>query len=180
MKKLENFVELGLNVTWKLIDIGFKGEENNKFTFYFKNNLSAKNVIDYAISLMQKCKNIDDNIFELACENEKNEYEVNNYVKKLAQNENTEYDVELKKWQILYILNHLPDADKAEIDFGRGLVELTEIWVSLACPSNFPNIFQGVNNDLAPEEYYSPGNYEKFRCELVEWISDEIQRIKSL
>ena len=64
MRKLENIKIKGFCITWKLIDLGYKGCD------YFQNELSTREIIDYAISIMMDDENTDNIITELACEYE--------------------------------------------------------------------------------------------------------------
>lgn len=64
MIKLTDFKKYGFHITWKLIYIGFRGNE------IFKYNLNAKDVINYAIEQIEN--NIDDDlVYELACMRQK-------------------------------------------------------------------------------------------------------------
>ena len=169
MKKLKIFNELGLCITWKLIDLGFKGSE------VFQGELSTKEIIDFAVSIMEKGQNADADVINLACEYEANADGVDKYVKQLAQKENTEYCFEYRKWRVLYVLHNLP---APETEFIEGLIALGDIWVKLNFPSDSPHVFQGRYNNIAPEQYYTQGNYNNLFRRHVEWINTEMSQIK--
>jgi hypothetical protein len=171
MTKLENFNELGFSITWKLINLGFKGSN------FFKNELSSKDIIDFAVSIMAREQDLDADIVDLACECDVNVDEVDKYVKKLAEKENTEHDLDYRKWQVLYVLRHLP---KPEAEFIGGLIELGDIWSQFDFPSYSPHIFQGRNNSITPEQYYTQENYNNLLHKHAEWIDGEINQIKFL
>lgn len=170
MIKIEDFEELKLKITWKLLDIGFMGSET------FRNELSSQEVIDYAIFEMSNDNN-DEDVIGLACEYSKNTYDVNDYLKKLVSKENTTYEIEFRKWRVVYVKKQLIEpAD----DYLNGLLELGDIWVKFDFPEDSPHIFQGINNNIAPGQYYTEENYKKLFEKHLMWISDEINHINSL
>ena len=76
MIKLNDFKQYGFYVTWKLIDIGFRGND------IFKYNLEARDIINYAIEKIEN--NSEDNlIYELASMYETETEEINKILKKL-------------------------------------------------------------------------------------------------
>lgn len=84
MIKLNNFKQYGFYITWKLINIGFRGND------IFKYNLEARDIINYAIEKIEN--NSEDNlIYELASMYETETEEINKILKKLS----------LKKKQLL-------------------------------------------------------------------------------
>ena len=170
MIKLDNFSEVGFYITWKLIDIGFKGSD------VFQNELSAKDIIDFAISIVSDEQDIDENIVDLACEYNNNDDKVDFYVKKLARKEISEYSLEYRKWRILYVMHHLP---KAEIEYINGLIELGDIWAKFNFPSDSPHVFQGRDNSITPEHYYTQDNFNDLLRRHNEWIDLEVSQIKA-
>jgi len=164
-----NFSEIGIGITWKLIDLGFKGSD------VFKNELSAKEIIDFATMQMLKTLDEEADIASLACEYVTNEDEINDLVKKLALKEDTEYCIEYRKWQVLYVKMHLP---KADTDFFAGLLELGDIWCTLEFPTDSPHIFQGKDNNITPKQYYTQENYNYLLRKHVEWIENEVRALQ--
>jgi len=170
MSKLEKFNELGVRITWKLIDLGFKRSD------IFKDELSTREIIDYAISIMIKEDNVAVDIIDLACEYDTNVDKINKCVKKLAEKENAKYEFEYRKWRVIYVLRNLPNC---EVDFINGLIELGDIWVKLGFPSDSPHLFQGRHNDVIPDQYYTQKNYDALLHRHIEWIKNEIGAIKT-
>jgi len=168
MRKLENIKIKGFCITWKLIDLGYKGCD------YFQNELSTREIIDYAISIMMDDENTDNIITDLACEYETQEDKVDRYVKQLAEKENTEYDLEYRKWRVLYVMQNLPNP---EMEFINGLIELGDIWAKFDFPSDSPHVYQSRQNDMTPEQYYTQENFSKLLSKHKEWIDSEVNHI---
>lgn len=172
MIKIVDFEELKLNITWKLLDIGFMGST------HFRNELSSQEIIDYAIFEMSKnSDNEDEDVINLACENSKNIYKVNDYLKNLASKENTTYEIEFRKWRLVYVKKQLL---KPADDFLSGLLELGDIWVKFDFPQDSPHMFQGRNNIITPEQYYTEENYKILFQKHLNWLLEEIDKIKFL
>ena len=170
MIKLDDFRTAGFPITWKLIDIGFKGSDK------FANQLLSSDIVDYAISRMgDDCE--DSDIVDLACEYEANVWEIDKYVKRLSQRENSQYDIEFWKWRVVYVLKKLPDPNT---EFIHGLMDLGDIWIEFDFPEDSPHIFQGRNNCITPEQYYTLENYHALLQRHHEWADNEIKHILAL
>lgn len=170
MIRVEYLENNEFEITWKAIDIGFRGEG------IFVNQLSVRNIIDYALLQMEQ-GNEDEVLTELACEYDTNFEEVDRLVKVLANNEGTSYNIEFRKWRVLYVRRSLP-MDKTE--YVKGLIELRDIWVELDFPEDSSHVFQGKENDVAPEQYYSKENYLSLLQKHREWIQREISELKNM
>lgn len=169
MIKLKSFTDLGLKITWKLINIGFKGSEQ------FHDELGVEDILNYAILKIEEL-NCDD-VIELACQSKKNVYEIDNIIKRLSKNESSNIHFEYRKWRAVYILTHLKFNKKNFID---GLVELGDIWAKFDFPKDSPHVFQGRYNSITPEEYYTEENYKNLYRKHLNWIICEIKSIKKL
>jgi hypothetical protein len=169
MIKIEDFRELEFKITWRLIDIGFMGSET------FRNELSSQEIIDYAIFVCNNNIN-DEDIINLACEYSENIDKVDSYLKNLVSKERTSNEIELKKWRVVYVKKQL---SKPSTDFISGLIELGDIWAKFNFPEDSPHIFQGINNDITPEQYYTEENYKKLLKTHFIWLSDEISKLKT-
>lgn len=164
MTKLIEFSNYGLMITWSLINIGYRGSE------IFKEELTAEEIINYSISRVVE---EDDNplVFELACEFAQNRNEVAVYVEKLTIQENKDYEIEFRKWRVLYVINHLPNPN---MEYVKGLLELGDIWAFFNFPKDSPHVYQGRNNKLTPNQYYTQENFDKLLEKHREWIVKEI------
>ena len=143
MIKLNDFKQYGFYVTWKLIDIGFRGND------IFKYNLEARDIINYAIEKIEN--NSEDNlIYELASMYETETEEINKILKKLSLKEKTTFNLEFRKWRIIYVINTIKNIDKN--DYISGLIELGDLWEKLGYPQDTTQNIQGRNNTNTPEE----------------------------
>lgn len=117
MIKIENFIDYGFLVTWKLISIGFKGSD------MFKNQLGVNDILDYAILKMQE-DNCEELVYELACEYPGNVNEIDDLLKVLAKDECSDEYLEFRKWRIICVSKKLQCKNENLI---YGLMELAEI-----------------------------------------------------
>jgi hypothetical protein len=168
MIKLDEFREYDFKLTWRLINIGYKGSE------IFKGQLTSNDVIDFA---MQKVMEGDKNptVFELSCEYAQNGEEISKCIDKLTLYENVDYDIEYRKWRVIYVINHLP---KPDVEFVSGLLELGDIWSAFDFPTDSPHVYQGRNNNLTPEQYYTQEKFDELLKKHKEWIDKEIALLK--
>jgi hypothetical protein len=169
MIKINDFKNLGFVINWKLINIGFRGSD----TFY--NELAIEDVLDYAISLIEEL-NISQLVVELACEYSDNILEIENLVKLLAEQEDSNYELEFRKWRVTYVYKQLGPKLDNYID---GLVELGDIWSKFEFPEDSPHVIQGRNNSITPTDYYKSDNYEYLYNKNLAWIKEESEFIKN-
>ena len=167
MIRIDDIVKMGFSVTWKAIDIGFKGSK------VFCNELSTRDVIDYALTQLEK-QDGDETLAELAFEYDNDVESVNHLVKELANKESTDYGVEFRKWCILYVEKNLPNEND---DYIAGLLKLGDIWAALDFPEESPHIYQGRGNDITPKQYYTEENYRELLCKHKEWIDKEAKQL---
>ncbi|MBP3800973.1 MAG: DUF2247 family protein [Clostridia bacterium] len=172
MIELRNFKDKELNISWKLIDIGFHGSKE------FYEELSSKDIINYAISTSEndfKDLAYKRLVEKIACEYEDNYEKLDYIIKELVKLENNiDYKLEFRKWVYMYVYINL----KKNSDYIQGLIELTELWAKLNFPDFSPHIVQGVNNDIIPQEYYTAENYNNLLRKHFEWLEAELENIK--
>jgi hypothetical protein len=165
MMQLKEFSDLKLDITWNLIDIGFRGSEN------FKNELSAKEIINYSSDLLNQ--GVDNlRIAELAAEKDSNIDEIDNLIRSLAKSEkDVDRGEEQQKWTVAYVVKCLKTKYSNCVD---GLMELGNIWLKIGLPSNTPHVFQGLNNDIPPADYYTCENYDRLYDAHLKWVQKEL------
>lgn len=168
--KLQEFKKLELSITWTLIDIGYKGSK------IFQDELSSNEVINYAISLLDY-DNYSWEVLELAGEKEVNTEEIDRHIKILSSYEMCNRDVEFEKWVVWYVSKHIQKKYDNYID---GLIELGDIWIKLGMPKDSPHIFQGLNNGISPQKYYTLENYENLYDAHVKWLNDKLLRLRHI
>jgi hypothetical protein len=166
---ITQFKNYNFTITWKLLYLGFKGSAE------FGSQLSTNDILNYAIEKLED--NCDDKLIcDLAIEREDNTAGIVCILKKLADREDTDMTVELRKWRVLTVANELKTKNDNFID---GLVSLTDLWITLNYPEDTPHIFQGRNNSITPEEYYTEENYCMLYEKHIKWLNAEIKFIKS-
>ena len=168
MIALNEFKSLGLSITWALIDIGFKGDET------FGGELSPIDILNYAASLLQQ-EVYPEEVAELAGELEQNVDDIDRYVKILSSQEGIDRNIEFQKWMVCYVNSHL----KKNNNVVNGLVELGAMWIKLGMPPNAPYVFQGVNNNVSPADYYTSQNYERLLRQHGLWIEEQLIKLHS-
>lgn len=164
---IKEFEKLGMSITWTLIDIGYKGSEA------FKDQLSVQEIINYAILLLESGQ-VNEKIINIAGESHQNEEKANEYIKILAKSENVDRELEYEKWIVWYVNHGVQEKFEDPI---TGLLELGNLWLSLGEIPDCPHVFQGVNNDILPEEYYTRENYERLYNAHKEWLKEKIRYI---
>lgn len=165
MIKLEDFEKNGFKITWKSLYICFNDSNYS---------LSPVEIINYATLLLKD--QVDKTIACLAaCQIDETDY-IKQYLEMLSQTENSNYDIEEKKVRLVYVIKNMPNQN---IDYITGLIELGNIWSSLDFPKDSPHIFQGRNNTISPNDYYTRDNYNYLYQKHLEWIEKEKKQINN-
>ena len=169
MVKIKDFIEIGFKISWTLLNMGFNGSE------MFKKQLEGQDIINYAVAKMEGG---DDSleVVSLASTNATNDNAIDELLVKMASNENIDNDVEYRKWRVIYVLKHLPND---QVDYIQGLIVLGDIWATLDYPNDSPHVFQGRNNLMTPNEYYTQENYFQLLKNHREWIDKEVSQVLS-
>ena len=47
-------------------------------------------------------------------------------------------------------------------------------------PKDSPHIFQGLNNGISPQKYYTLENYENLYDAHVKWLNDKLLRLRHI
>lgn len=170
MIKIKDFYEKGFQITWSLLNIGFDGST------IFKKQLTGQDIIEYAISKIEDGDESLD-IVLLASSSASNPEEIKELLKKLSNNEKVDTNIEFRKWRVMYVEKHLSYIHN---DYIQGLLDLGDIWAMLNFPDDSPHIFQGRNNSITPEEYYTQENYENLLETHKRWIKEETSYLRSL
>lgn len=168
MIKLDDFKKYGLNITWTIVDIGYNSEK-------FKHLLNAQDIINYSIELLENGDRSLD-VTLLASANGGNIEEISELIRKLAKNETKNYNIEFKKWRVIYLINYLPKNQK---DYIQGLIDIGDIWAMFDFPYDSPHVFQGRNNSITPAEYYTQENFVKLMKSHEIWIENELADLRN-
>jgi hypothetical protein len=169
-----NYIELfsnnSIRITWTSILIGIEGPGK------FNRLLEWEEVIQYAIDEVNKQQGDSDVVKEIAFSYSNEGDLLYKLVLDLSNSENIDREVELKKWIVILLSEHLKNTPENPL---YGILHLTEFWEKFNYPDDSPHIVQGMGNEIKPEEYYSKENYEKCVLEHKNWILHELKNIKA-
>ena len=164
---LGQLIQLGFKINWLLLQIGYCGDD------FIAQQFSKKDIVAYALEQLEEID--DDLIIMLVCE-ENDSYEFTNILHKLAKRERSSKEIQMRKLRALILSRSfaaLPD------DYMEGLIELTDIWISLGLPEDCPHVIQGRYNSLSPNDYYTKEMYETLKMKNFNWLDREISYIIS-
>lgn len=169
MIKIRDFTEKGFRISWTLLNMGWDGSAK------FKKQLAGQDIIDFAISKMEDGDESTDVVL-LASSHAANTEEISELLKGLSDGEEVNADIEFRKWRAIYVSKNLPDI---QAEYIQGLIELGDIWALLDFPDDSPHVFQGRNNSITPNEYYTKENYIKLLEKHQEWLQKEIADLRN-
>lgn len=164
MIRLENVKQLGLSITWRLLYVAICEKQ-----------LQEKDVIEYAIEKLEEGDDRSE-VCELAGSYVDEQEDIRNLLWELLKQENTKDDNEKRKLRAVIVNNALRIKYDNYID---GLMNLTDLWISLGYPSDSPHIIQGRDNNITPSEYYTADNYNLLYERNVEWLMTELEYLKT-
>ena len=96
-------------------------------------------------------------------------------IKPLSDLEHGDTIFELRKWRVIMLGEVL---EKLKNDTVYDLVALSEFWQSFGFQSDSPMEFQGVGNNIRPEDYYTDENMKQSVITNREWLQREMENIK--
>lgn len=163
MIKLEDIKELGLTITWRLLYKGICEEQ-----------LETEDVIKYAIEKLEEGDDSDE-VCELVGTYVDEQDEILKLLCELSERESTQDDFENRKIRAVIVSNALKTKNDNCIN---GLMDLTDLWISLGYPSDSPHIIQGKCNNITPTEYYTMENYNFLYMKNMEWLRKELEWLK--
>lgn len=169
MIKIRDFIEKGFGISWTLLNMGWYGSAK------FKRQLAGQDIIDFAMSKMEDGDESIDVVL-LASSRATDTEEISELLKRLSGGEKVDADNELRKWRAIYVSKNLPDI---QAEYMQGLIELGDIWALLDFPDDSPHVFQGRNNSITPNEYYTKENYIKLLEKHQEWLEKEIADLRN-
>lgn len=168
MNKLKELENMNFKITWKLINIGLFGYE------LINSQITKKDIYDYEEELLAN-NSFKFNDVVLLTDKSLSDTEFRELIYKFSKNEKTEMEFESEKW-IVYLTKKMLDTLNKK-DYFNSLLEISEFWISLGQPKNSPHIFQAVNNNITPKEYYTKEMFEKVLYIHEKWIKKEVKQI---
>jgi hypothetical protein len=167
---LKKFEDNNLSVNWTTILIGLKGPGK------FEGKLSIGDVTNYAISKIEQNSSQCEEVLILAGLNEEDSELVYKYVKNLADGEDKDKEVELRKWIVILLKDVINTINPDPLN---GLIQFTEFWEKFDYPKFSPHIIQGINNTITPKEYYTPENFKRIVNLHDLWVKKEKEKLSS-
>lgn len=162
INKFDLFKSNNLKVNWTTIIIGWRGFGK------FPRQLSAKDVIDYAVSLVSDDESQPAEVWELASLSVSDTEKIYEILSRFPMNN---WEQEQRKWRAILVKQLLVDIPT---DYIQGLITLTDFWDKFGFPDDSPHILQGINNEISPTDYYTQENYTKILEAHRKWIESEI------
>ena len=164
-----NEIEKSKQLDWGVIYLGCQGLPIG--------NISAKNVSNYASTQLIETLSSEESfvsIAELSFCTQITSDTINmlGTICKIKQIYLTE---SRKKWLLFSLqelLNDLPN------DILYGPLKLNQFWLEWGDLKESPNIIQGVNNSLTPNEFYSRENFNSMILNHRLWLNNELNLLK--
>lgn len=163
LDNLDQLIQFGFQINWTLLQIGYYGYK------FIPKLLTEQDISSYAIEQL-KLSNNKLVMILLACIGY-DDYKFEQVLQKLIKDERVNKELQIRKWRVLLVfrcVKSLPD------NYTDGLIELTELWISLGIPDDCPHIIQGHRNNLSPHEYYTQAMYNVLKKKNEEWLHKEI------
>ena len=142
MTYIEKMLKGGIPVNWLTIKIGWDGPGN------YTRLLSTADVIAYAGSLFEDDAEQPAEVLKLASAYDGEEGLVDACIRKLASEEKSQPSLEIRKWRLVLLEDHLKTLGDDPL---YGLMGLNEFWAGFGYPNDSPQII----SDYTPENYQS-------------------------
>ncbi len=165
MMTLECIKQFGLPITWRLLSIAI-----------CDGYLQREDAIAYAIEQLE-AGNGQIAVCELASTYPSEKDDISVLLKRLAAQEDTTNELEWRKLRAVIVNEALKEKKENCVD---GLISLTELWISLGCPSDSPHVIQGQNNSIAPKDYYTDQNYDLLYEKNAKWLKRELEFLREI
>lgn len=167
MNKLNEFIKIGFQVTWKVMDIGLFGAQN------IPTQLSRIELFEYLDQLLVSENEQTDNVIALICEQD-DVIKADRLLHTLAENDGSNFLIQLRKWRA-YLLNHL--LINISKDCLQGLIELMDFWTLVGISDDCPHVFPEKNKSLSVQKYFTDSTYNKLIDINRNWLKGEIAKI---
>lgn len=159
--------KFGFLINWTFLLIGYCGSSNIPV------QVTKQEICDYAVSQLENKIDSNELIIDLVSTGT-DDFEFRRTLEKLSSNEQTDFNLQVRKWRVILVKETLETLPKNAFD---GLIALSELWVTLEFPDGCPHIFQGRNNSISPEEYYTDNTLSSVLERHGSWINSEIKEI---
>ena len=169
MNPLKKIEEMGLSVTWRLLEIGLCGSQK------IPPVLMYSDIVAYLdCSLIHDCQQAD-RIITLLCFREET-LKIKELIKEYAKQESSNLSLQQRKWRAYLLQSCL---DSLSDDCLQGLMELMEFWISMDRPKESPFDFPKSTGTLIKQSYFTPSVYQIQRMKNYLWLNQEISAIQN-
>ena len=113
MNKINELEKLGFKINWKLIDIGYRGDDF----------LSKQDIIEYTYFIIETDESMSSKALELlSYGNDMYMFDIT--LSQLSRNSNADIESQKRKWIVLIIIKAIENFDS---DYTEGLLELNDV-----------------------------------------------------
>lgn len=186
--KIDEIKKLGLKITWKLLYLGFsKNNVFKQFSLDLDNDLDE--IVKYAIEKLELGEE-NDLLYEITS---LYKYETSlafDILYKLAEEENSDYEIEIRKIRLAIIykntkikndnfIDGLMDLQDLLLELEYGLEDRLDLQHLLPELEDIPIIIQCRSN-IYPTEYYKQETYDTMYKNIMIWQENELSFLKSI
>ncbi|EKG2418054.1 DUF2247 family protein [Listeria monocytogenes] len=175
MNYINEFKEYDIPFSWNELKVGRFGYSDNNF--YLQEMLDNELVMKYTLDYLSK--NIEEQnpyLWELGslCRpyDESELYKLLDELKEsIAQDLKSYY-----RWRWILVNNLLNKISNK--DYVNALLEVSEFWLDLNSPFDMPYQYQGIENKLEPQQFYTEKHFYEVISNHKKWLDNEKEKLK--
>ncbi|EIA19505.1 DUF2247 family protein [Listeria fleischmannii] len=170
MNYIDEFKKNDIPFSWRELKIGRWGYSDKEF--YLQSILDDEFVMKYTLDYLSKNEKEENSyVWELGSlfspYDENEIYRLLNLIAISNEKDLTSY----YRWRWILVNNLLQKIlDK---DYVNALLEVSEFWLDLKSPIDMPYQYQGVENKLTPQEFYTKEHLCKVISDHKKWLEVE-------
>ncbi|ALS02147.1 hypothetical protein ATZ33_12375 [Enterococcus silesiacus] len=175
MNCVDEFKKNNIPFSWNEIKVGRFGYSDNEF--YLQGILDDEFVMKYTLDYLSKNEN-EENSYVWELGSLFSPYDENEIYKllDLIEDSNEKDLMSYYRWRWILVNNLLKKIlDK---DYVNALLEISEFWLDFKSPFDMPYQYQGVENKLTPQEFYTEEHLSKVISDHRRWLEDEKENLK--
>lgn len=175
MNCINKFKKNDIPFSWNELKVGRFGYSDNNF--YLQGILDDEFVMKYTLDYLSKNENEENSyLWELgSLFSPYNENEIYNLLE-LIGNSNEKDLKSYYRWRWILVNDLLNKISNK--DYVNALLEISEFWLDLKSPFDMPYQYQGVENKLTPQEFYTAEHLSKVVSSHKKWLEDEKEKLK--
>ncbi|EHK9412179.1 DUF2247 family protein [Enterococcus faecalis] len=173
MNYIDEFKKNAISFSWSELKIGRFGYSDDNF--YLQGRINDDYVMAYTLDYLSKNEN-EENSFLWELGSLSLSYDETEVYDLLDSITNSDEDLQAYyKWRWI-LVNNLLNEIKC-MDTINALLEISEFWLDLQSPFDMPYQYQGINNDMTPEYFYTEEHLSKVILEHKEWLISEKKKL---